>query len=151
MRLPRLLLLGSLVSLCVVTATAQVSPNQNVDASQLRAVLAENGYNSADLFQVPQPFGVAEFNVPDTSPDAKTSDQDLTGIPLKNFPRQHILTLGQDDRTCLTLRTYRVARVDPESDTTRPAGYSTCLPSVRFQLKTAIDSHKIDSREIVVR
>jgi hypothetical protein len=146
MRLPRLLILSSLFSLCVATATAQVSSDKSPDSSQLPPVLFENGHASPDLFQFPLPFSVAELNVSDIAPDAKTSDHDRTVIPLKNFPRLHILTLGQDETTCLTLRTYRVARVDPESDATRPASYSTCQPSVRFQLKAAVDS-----REIVVR
>jgi hypothetical protein len=55
---------------------------------------------------------------------------------------QHILTLEQNETTCYTLRTYRVARENPESDSTRPAGYSTCQPATRFQLRTAVDSPK---------
>lgn len=145
MRLPCLLILG-LLSLCVVTAVAQVSSDQSPNSSQLRPVLSESAHASLDLFQFPLPFGVAEFDVSDEVPDAKTSDHDLTVVPSKNPTRQHILALGQDEMTCLTLRTYRVARVDPESDAIRAAGYSTCQPSVRFQLKTAVDSH-----EVVVR
>jgi len=132
-----------------VTAVAQVSSDQRPDSSQLQSALWENARVSPDLFQLP--FDVAALSVSDTAPDARTRDHDLTVVPSKNFPRQHILTLGQDETTCLTLRAYRVARIDPESDTTRFAGYSTCQPSVRFQLKTAIDSHKIDSHKIVVR
>jgi hypothetical protein len=145
MSIPRLLILGSLL-LCVATALAQVSSDQGPDSSQLRPVLSENTHASLDLFQFPLPFGVAELNVPDVAPEAKASDHDLSVVPSKNSPRQHILTLGLDETTCLTLRTYRVARIDPKSDTVRSAGYSTCQPSVRFQFKTAVDSH-----EVVVR
>lgn len=42
--------------------------------------------------------------------------------------------------TCYSLRTYRVTRDDPESDVTRPVGYSTCQPAARFQVKDAGDS-----------
>ncbi len=58
----------------------------------------------------------------------------------------HILTLQQDENTCYTLRTYRVARENPESDSTRPAGYSTCQRATRFQLKTAVESLEIVPR-----
>lgn len=141
MSIPRLLIFGSLMSLCVASAVAQVSSDQRPDSSQ--PVLAENGHAGTDLFQFPLPFSVAELNVSDIAPDARTSDHAV--IPSKNSLRQHILTPGQDDTTCLTLRTYRVARMDPESDAIRFAGYSTCQPSVRFQLKTAVDSHEMDS------
>jgi hypothetical protein len=145
MSIPRLLILSSLMSLCIPTAVAQVSSDQQPNSSQPLPMLAENGQPGTDLFQFPLPFSVAELNVSDVAPDAKASDRDLTVISSKKFPRQHILTLG-DEATCLTLRTYRVARVDPESDTTKFAQYSTCQPSVRFQFKTAVDSH-----EVVVR
>jgi hypothetical protein len=60
---------------------------------------------------------------------------------------QRILTLEQNEATCYTLRAYRVARVSPGSDSTRPAGYSTCQRATRFQLKTAVESWELDSRE----
>jgi hypothetical protein len=61
---------------------------------------------------------------------------------------QHILTLQQDEKTCYTIRTYRVARESPDSDSTRPAGYSTCQRATRFQLKEAVDSREIVSPKI---
>jgi hypothetical protein len=45
--------------------------------------------------------------------------------------------LQQDDALCLTMRTYKVARDDPQSDSTHRAGYSTCQPATRFQVHTA--------------
>ncbi len=56
------------------------------------------------------------------------------------------LTLDANDFTCYTIRSYRVARISPESDTTRPAGYSTCQRASRFQFKTAVDSREIAPR-----
>ena len=60
---------------------------------------------------------------------------------------QRILTLEQNEVTCYTLRAYRVARVSPGSDSTKPVGYSTCQRATRFQLKTAVESRELDSRE----
>lgn len=42
------------------------------------------------------------------------------------------------DATCYTLRTYVVARDSKDSDSTHPAGYSTCQPSAQYQLKTTV-------------
>ena len=56
------------------------------------------------------------------------------------------LTLDPNDAICYTIRTYRVARVSPESDSTRPAGYSTCQRASRFQFKTAVDSRELAPR-----
>jgi hypothetical protein len=51
-----------------------------------------------------------------------------------------VLTLEPNDITCFSTRTYRVTRDDPDSDSVRFAGYSTCLPANRVQLKVAVDS-----------
>jgi hypothetical protein len=41
------------------------------------------------------------------------------------------------DTICYTMRSYVVARDAKDSDATHPAGYSTCQPSNRYQLKNA--------------
>jgi hypothetical protein len=41
------------------------------------------------------------------------------------------------DSTCYAIRSYRVARDSKDSDSTHPAGYSTCRPSNRYQVKNA--------------
>ena len=48
-----------------------------------------------------------------------------------------ILPHDQGKVTCYSIRGYRVTRDDPDSDSTRPSGYSTCQPSDRFQVKDA--------------
>jgi hypothetical protein len=45
--------------------------------------------------------------------------------------------LQPDDALCLTMRTYRVARDDPHSDSTHAVGYTTCQPARRFHVHTA--------------
>jgi|SRR5271169_3460729 len=42
------------------------------------------------------------------------------------------------DTSCAFMRTYRVKRDHPGSDVTRPAGYTTCVPSNRFEVKSAV-------------
>jgi hypothetical protein len=82
----------------------------------------------------------------DSSSPAAESKKDSVVIRPLDSGMQHILTLEQNEATCYTLRTYRVVRDDPESDTTRPAGYSTCQRAARFQLRTAVDSLEIAPR-----
>ena len=41
------------------------------------------------------------------------------------------------DSTCYAIRSYVVARDSKDSDSTHPAGYSTCRPSDRYSVKTA--------------
>ena len=40
------------------------------------------------------------------------------------------------DTTCYSIRSYVVARDSKDSDSTHPAGYSTCQPSDRYRLKS---------------
>ncbi len=117
MTIPRLLILGSLLSLCVAAAAAQASPPSAPDSSQPASVLSQNAESEHDSGKMPAPVHT-----------------------------QHILTMEQNEATCYALRTYRVARVSPESDTVRPAGYSTCQRATRFQLRTAVESKEIESR-----
>jgi len=46
-----------------------------------------------------------------------------------------ILPLGD-----VYMRTYRVKREARDSDVTRPAGYTTCVPVARFVVKRAVES-----------
>ena len=41
--------------------------------------------------------------------------------------------------TCYAIRSYVVARDNKDSDSVHPVGYSTCIPTTRFHLKTADD------------
>jgi hypothetical protein len=59
---------------------------------------------------------------------------------LSQFSVPHKFIVDQDgqptDNLCLTMRTYKVARDDPHSDSTHAAGYSTCTSAARFQMRT---------------
>ncbi len=43
----------------------------------------------------------------------------------------------EGDTTCYAIRSYVVARDAKDSDSTHPAGYSTCRPSDRYRVKSA--------------
>jgi hypothetical protein len=47
--------------------------------------------------------------------------------------------LAEDNSVCYSIRSYRVTRDDPASDSTRLAGYSECQTAARFQVKAAVD------------
>ena len=125
MYIPRLLVLPVLISVCVAPVAAQSSPDKS-NVPQFLPALPQNEQAGirADQFQL--------FSHPDGI--------NLSHIILPPEVRAHVLTLGQSDVTCYSIRTYRVTRDDPESDSTRPAGYSTCQPAARFHVKDARDS-----------
>ena len=143
MTIPRLLILGWLISLCAAAAAAQALPQSDPNSSHPTSVLSQNA--EADLAFFPL-LVLEDLQVPSNpTSDSIQSDHDSGKTPAP-VHTQHILTLDQNEKTCLTLRTYRVARVSPDSDTTRFAGYSTCQAAARFQLKTALDSKVIEPR-----
>jgi hypothetical protein len=49
------------------------------------------------------------------------------------------LSLHDNNASCVYMRTYRVKREARDSDVTRPAGYTTCVPVARFIVKRAVE------------
>ena len=51
-----------------------------------------------------------------------------------------LLALDDDrDNTCAFMRTYRMKREARGSDVTRPAGYTVCVPTRRFEMKSTVE------------
>src|SRR5438132_133597 len=48
-----------------------------------------------------------------------------------------ILPVDPHDGVCAFLRVYRMKRDDPRSDATRPSGYTTCVNSSQFTMKSS--------------
>ncbi len=149
---PRLLLLSLLICLCVATAAAQSSPNNSSDSSKPVSALARNPEAGTNPFQFQPPLledgqslSENEDAVQGGNDPFVTRPPDIEIQALDSRP-QHLLTLQQDEKTCFTIRAYRVVRESPDSDSTRPAGYSTCQPTTRFQLKQAVDTREIKPR-----
>jgi len=90
----------------------------------------------------------AQSSPNDNSGNERTVQRENDSVVIRPLDShlQHILTLQQDEKTCYAIRAYRVARESPDSDLTRPAGYSTCQRSTRFQLKETVDSKEIAPR-----
>ena len=56
------------------------------------------------------------------------------------------LKADSTDNFCAYMRTYRVKRRWPGSDAVAPAGYATCVPTRRFEVRSAVECHT-DSRD----
>jgi hypothetical protein len=137
MHIPRLLPFALLISACVVPLAAQSSPSKNPVSS--RPLL--------DGLITPPEF---RTNAPTLEFHGLLVGQSPEAIPKPYAPklesREQDPTPTNDDMVCLYIRSYRVIRDDPKSDSTRFAGYSECQPTARFQMKSAVDSLEIDPR-----
>jgi hypothetical protein len=61
-----------------------------------------------------------------------TSDQAIA------TDQQSLDTMNNSDRACAFMRTYRRKREFRNSDYTRPAGFTTCVPVAGFGVKRAV-------------
>lgn len=124
----RLLVLPLLISICVAPVAAQSSS----DKTSSSASVCPASKCSGDIrFQLYVPFH-SDRNGATEHSSAIIPPLQLHAIP----PLEG--ALGQSD-VCYSIRGYHVTRDDPASDSTRPAGYSTCQPAARFDVKDAGD------------
>jgi hypothetical protein len=119
MHIPRLLLLALLISVCVAPLAAQSSPEKNAVSSQPQL----------DGLVAPPEF---RAHVVSLSPNVRARIRDIQP-QLSSDPGPAL-----NDGVCYYMRTYRVTRDDPDSDSTRLAGYSECQPAARYRAKNAI-------------
>jgi len=131
----RLLPFSLLIAVGAASVAAQSSPEKNPVVVQSTDSGQVNASGSADL--------LSPNLKPDLNPP-KPLDRIRAGEyhpRLNQFGLPHVLVLGpdglsQDDTLCYAIRSYKVARDDPQSDSTHPAGYSTCQPATRFHVHT---------------
>ncbi len=119
MFVPRFLVLPLVLSLGVASLAARSLPDNPM-------VPAQSGEPSLRIGPL------QDFHLNGTAPAPDT----YRIIPAPGTYRNPI-PLDRSKVTCYSIRGYRVTRDDPESDSTRPSGYSTCQPSDRFQMKDA--------------
>jgi hypothetical protein len=148
MYIPRLLILSLLISACVVPTAAQ-SPSDNIPGSfysEPLGVLPPDALASLPLIpiQLPIDIDIDRLYLPHAKSEAAgASEHDWT---FKPWPQSPARVLPQKDATCYSIRSYRVTRDDPASDTTRLVSYSTCQPSTKFQVKEANERQEIVPR-----
>jgi hypothetical protein len=120
MHIPRLLVLSLLISIGGAPVVAQSSP-EKVPFPQLLPIRPQGEQSGirVDQFRLPQD-GINPPNI----------------IRQSQFP----VTVLTPEAICYSIRTYRVTRVDPESDVTRSAGSSTCEPATWFGPKDVVIS-----------
>jgi hypothetical protein len=148
MHIPRLLVLPLLISVCAAQVGAQPSSDRN--SSHPLSTLPQSAQASIRVDELQWPFPGDRNDLSQTMPATTgAGEHSSTVTPRLQF---HTIefgalepTLGHGD-VCYSIRGYRVTRDDPESDTTRPAGYSTCQPAARFRVKDAGDLREIVPR-----
>ncbi len=147
MRITRLLVFPLLIWACVMPAATQSLTDRNPSQSlPTLPTLPQSLQASVRVDQLTSPFHLDRNELSRTTPGAvRAGERASTIIPPVDFhavpPRELEAfdpMLGQGD-ICYSIRGYRVTRDDPESDLTRPAGYSTCQPAARFHVKRAVD------------
>jgi hypothetical protein len=119
MCVPRLLILSLLLSVCVAPIAAQSSPDGNPQPS-------------IRLDQIIPPLEFRRPSHPLWVQPPLRSD----GIGLSDQRYVQPRAGERSEVTCYSIRSYRVTRDDPESDSTSPSGYSTCQPVAQFHFKT---------------
>jgi hypothetical protein len=132
----RLLPFSLLITVGVATLTAQSAPEKNSFGIQPAEAVALSS-SSANPFS-------SNFQ---TGLNPNAADRILLGDyrPQQSqfsVPR-HWLHNNSDwqlpaDSVCLKMRTYKVARDGPRTDSTHAAGYSTCTAAARFQTHSIV-------------
>jgi hypothetical protein len=138
MVISKLLPLSLLIAVGAAPMAAQSWPAENSVAVQSTNAGDAHSSGSTDLLS------------PNLSPNPKSEnplDRIHTGEYRPRFDQfglPHVLILGpdaqsHDDTLCYAMRSYKVARDRPQSDSTHAAGYSTCQPAARFQVHTTVE------------
>jgi hypothetical protein len=148
MYIPRLLVLSMLISACVVPAAAQ-APSDNIPGSfysEPVGTIPQDVLASIRLIpiQVPIDIDIDRLYLPHAKMEAARAGKHDWDTKAPSLFHERVL--AQDNATCLSIRSYRVTRDDPESDTTRLVGYSTCQPATKFQVKEAGEWQEIVPR-----
>jgi hypothetical protein len=142
MPLARVLILATMVSSCAAVAQSQQSkPSENPQLADSGSIaLADTLADSFRISPYPQSdLGtqlVAVNNQPDRiAPDRIALDQYNPDQPrVSDLPPYR-----ESDAACLRIRSFRVARDNPHSDSTHFESYSDCIPTARFQVYTTVD------------
>lgn len=129
----RLLPFSLIVAVCAVPAASQASPQNNPVVARATNFGRLTVSGGADLLSPGPKSGLQA-----AGPLDRVSMDELQPR-LDHFVLPRVLRLPpledfQTDSICYAIRSYKVARDDPQSDTTHAAGYSTCQPATRFHV-----------------
>ncbi len=145
MHISRLLVL-SLLSVCVAPLAAQSASDNEPGSffSQPPDALLPDVQANLRLEQIQRPIDFDKLYP--TYPKPETAQRSEYDWNAKAPSQVRKGVLVQNDATCYSMRSYRVTRDDPKSDTTRLVGYSTCQPATKFQVKEAGERREIVPR-----
>lgn len=147
MYIPRLLVPFFLVALSVVPLAAQSATGNGPASSQPELLqfgkVLQSAQGSIDASQLQAPPLLDESSVPGT---IRAGGDEFNLTSRRRFHGLRSSVLAEDDSTCYFIRSYRVTRDDPESDSTTPSGYSTCLSGSRLQMRSTVESLEISPR-----
>jgi hypothetical protein len=137
-------LFAAAILLSAITAFAQSQPQPSSNAIASPAITADN--SATDQFRI-SPYPQIDSDEP------KDKNEDPTDDPIKaqSVSRKQLIqfldaerngtnfvpgTPFQSEAYCLSIRSYRVVRDDPNSDATHRVAYTTCVPAARFRVYT---------------
>ena len=137
MPISRLLPVSLLLVVCAAQVAAQSSTEKTPAAIQ-SADFAQQNSSSADLpflfpnLQTDQASGepLDRIHVGEYTP--RSTQLSVPRFLLRNQDLQSL----DDDSLCYTMRSYKVARDNPQSDSTHAVGSSTCQPAARFHTRS---------------
>lgn len=138
MLISRLFPVWLLIAMCAAPVLGQSSPERVPAAIQSTQSLAQGSSTTPDF-----PFVFPSLQTEQTP--AEPLDRIHVGeySPQStqfNVPRFLLKDLDQqsldEDNLCYTVRSYKVARDNPHSDSTHAVGSSTCQPAARFHTRS---------------
>jgi len=147
MFISRLLVLSLLMSICVAAAAAQ-KPSDNIPGSfysEPLSALSQDALANVRLTPTQGPIDLGRLYSPYAKPDSILVGALDWNIKPPQIPAR-VAIRAQNDTTCYAIRSYRVTRDDPASDSARITGYSTCQAATKFQVKEANDRQEIVPR-----
>ncbi len=118
-----------------LTAVASISVSA-LDQDQQSAQFSLAPKTQVRQFTLASPVGPRQFQI--SKPlKLRTELENTAVITLYQQIRLSPGMLESFNYSCLKLRTYRVKRID-NTDSTEPAGYTTCLRGNQVQMKSAV-------------
>jgi hypothetical protein len=154
MSISRLIAISLLAAVCSLSGAAQ-TPLVGDSATLLPQLKLPSGTSDrilADQFRLPakplldSDFGERRSEALESYDFHRSYDIHTSlGLPLRRFLKPDT---DQTDSAsiCYSIRNYRMKREDPQTDVTRPDGYSTCQPATRFAVKSVEDSPQLIKR-----
>ena len=136
MPISRLLSFLLLIAVCAAQVAAQSSTETTPATIQSADSVQQNSSSSPDL---PLLFLNLQTEQSPTEPLDRINAREYSPR-LSQFSVPHFLLSNpdrqplDDDTLCYTMRSYKVARDNPKSDSTHADGSSTCQPAARFHM-----------------